>query len=70
MIIYGDVNGDGRITIEDLVIVKAHIEGVLQLQGNALKAADVNSDGVVDNTDVAWIKYHIRGRTTINKVEY
>ena len=70
MIIYGDVNGDGRITIEDLVIVKAHIAEVLQLKGDALKAADINKDGVVDAVDAAYIEYHIQGRTTINRVEY
>ena len=56
LIVIGDVNKDGRITVTDLAQLKFHyIEKVL-LEGNNLKAGDINGDGKVSLTDVAQLK--------------
>lgn len=57
----GDVNYDGKIDIEDLALVNAHINGIKPLDEKGEKAADVNFDGKIDITDFVTIKSHIDG---------
>jgi hypothetical protein len=57
--IRGDVNGDGKIDIEDILMVLDHIFEVRFLTGSALVAADVNGDGRIDIEDVLMILDHI-----------
>ncbi|MDR2712330.1 MAG: dockerin type I domain-containing protein, partial [Clostridiales bacterium] len=51
----GDVNGDGRITAEDAIMVMQWYVGLIYLSPEQLLLADVNGDGVVDMTDAALI---------------
>lgn len=65
LVVAGDVNGDGVISITDMVAIKAHV-----LQKTALKdafalAADTNQDSYVSVTDFIQIKAHILGKGTI-----
>jgi hypothetical protein len=55
----GDVNGDGRVDIEDILMVLDHIFEVRLLTGENLAAADVNNDRSVDIEDVLLILDHI-----------
>jgi hypothetical protein len=56
----GDVNGDGRVDIEDVLLVLDHIFEVRLITGsNAIAAADVNNDGRIDIEDVLLILDHI-----------
>jgi beta-N-acetylglucosaminidase len=59
-VIYGDVNGDGKITSMDLLYVKRHILKVSTLEGVYEMAADANrgNDGVT-SIDLLYIKRHI-----------
>lgn len=70
----GDVNYDGKIDIEDVVMVTGHINGVKALDEKGEKAADMNYDGVIDIMDVAMINNVINGvaqtKTKKEKVEY
>ena len=68
MIIKGDVNGDGRINYEDLLLVRWHLLGVIQLTGDAFIAADINNDGKISVSSLAGIKLHITGHITLNEV--
>ena len=56
IIVTGDLNGDGKITVTDLAQLKLHCIEKQTLTNNALKAADINSDGNVTVTDLAQIK--------------
>lgn len=57
----GDVNGDGKITSMDYVLVKNHILGIKKLSGAGAKAADVNGDGKITSMDYVLIKNDILG---------
>ncbi|UPU39377.1 dockerin type I repeat-containing protein [Erysipelothrix sp. Poltava] len=41
----GDVNGDGKISLIDLAMVKSHLLGNSKLSGDSFARADVNGDG-------------------------
>ena len=58
----GDVNGDGRISAADYIIIKNHIMDVNKLTGDVLQRADVNKDGRVSAADYMIIKNIIMGR--------
>ncbi len=57
----GDLNGDGRISNLDLVLLQKRILGILTLSEKAEQAADINHDGVVNNVDMIYLKKHILG---------
>ena len=57
----GDVNGDGQISLPDLVAVKRHILGFEILSGEKYNLADVDGDGQIGLTDYVKIKRHILG---------
>ena len=61
IIINGDINGDGKISITDLSLLKRHIIGQSKLTGEKETVADVNVDGKVSVTDLAKIKRVIVG---------
>lgn len=65
VIIYGDVNGDGKITAVDYVNTKNYIIQGSNLTGSYLKAADVNRDGKITAVDYVQIKNSIIGKGTI-----
>ena len=67
-IVKGDSNCDGRITIEDLISIEAHILGVSTLTGDAFTGADTNSDNVVDGRDLANVDLHLLGVEMITGV--
>lgn len=56
----GDVNGDGLVSVLDLIILRRHIVGGYDVQANTL-AADVNEDEKVNATDVAFIRRYLAG---------
>lgn len=58
---HGDVNGDGGITLLDMLLVKRHILGLGTLTGEQFTAADINGDGRVDLLDCLKVKRHILG---------
>lgn len=60
----GDVNGDGIISIRDIILIKRHIVGIEKLEGKALKAADVNGDGKVTVRDIVLLKQVMVGLNT------
>lgn len=58
VIIYGDVNYDGKVTIADLVKLNRHTLNLTKLKGLGLKAADVNRNGSVNIQDLVMINRH------------
>ena len=67
VIIYGDVSGDGEVTIVDLVRLNRHTLNVSKLKGCALVAADVNQNDSVNIQDLVMINRHILGIATIKQ---
>ena len=59
LIIYGDVNGDGRITSADYIAIKNHIMDVKKLDTIEMICADPTKDGNVTSADYIAIKNHI-----------
>lgn len=60
-ILYGDLNGDGRISNADLVWMQKRILGISTLTETGEKAADINHDGKISNIDLIYLKKHILG---------
>ena len=65
IVVTGDTNGDGGITITDMIAVKAHVLKKSTLSGAAAKAADTNGDNGISVTDFIQIKSHILGKSQI-----
>ncbi len=65
IVINGDVNGDGQITIMDLLKVQKQILGSIQLSSSYRKAADINKDGNISLIDLLRIQKHILGTSKI-----
>ena len=65
VVVTGDVNGDGTISITDLVQINNHLLKKAELSGAAAIAADVNADGVISITDLVQINNHLLKISTI-----
>lgn len=65
ILIYGDINGDGKVTITDLAKAQKQILRLESLTGNYFTAADVNKDGKISILDLAKIQNHILGKSSI-----
>lgn len=56
IVVKGDVNGDGKVGMADLVKVNRHLLNISQLQGLEALAADVNnSEGTISMADLVMI---------------
>ena len=64
-IVTGDVNGDGAVSITDLLAVKSHLLKKTTLSGPFATAADTNGDGTISITDFIQIKAYILKKGTI-----
>lgn len=58
----GDVNGDGKITPADYVLIRNHIMGKNKLSGKGLTAADMNKDGKITPADYVQVRNKILGK--------
>lgn len=67
IVIYGDISGDGAVTIVDLVRLNRHILNLSTLNGCGLAAADVNRNGSVNIQDLVMINRHTLGIATITQ---
>lgn len=56
----GDINLDGKVDMEDFMLLVDYQCGRAQLQGKALKAADINKDGVVNCDDVQLLQDYVQ----------
>ena len=65
IVITGDVNGDGNVTLTDMVQIRAHLLGRSTLKGAALQAADLNGDGQLTLTDMVQLRSYMLGRSKI-----
>ncbi len=62
IIIYGDINGDGKIDSIDLLVLQRHILGIKTLSGVLLKAGNIDKNGKKPSSaDLLKIQRHILG---------
>ena len=66
VIVQGDTDNNGRITISDYQRIKRNFMGVYTLDGVSLEAADVNGDGIISSNDYLAIKVHFKNGIIIN----
>ena len=67
VLIYGDVNGDGKVDNSDRVKIRNHVLATSKLSGVYAVAADVNKDGQVNNSDRVKVRNHVLGTSLINQ---
>lgn len=67
IITYGDISGDGAITILDLVRLNRHTLNISALSGTQLLAADVNRNGSVNIQDLVMVNRHTLGIAAISQ---
>ncbi|PKM63304.1 MAG: hypothetical protein CVU97_00985 [Firmicutes bacterium HGW-Firmicutes-21] len=60
-VVLADVNGDGRITAADYLIIKRHFLGTYVLENEYLLAADIDEDGAIRSIDYLAVKRHFMG---------
>lgn len=59
IVVEGDVNGDGVISIADYTLVRLDILELKALEGPFMLPADVNGDGAISIADYTLIRLHI-----------
>ena len=59
--IYGDVNGDGDVTITDATLIQKHSVGLTSIADKYLVLGDVNADGVINVLDATMIQKYLVG---------
>lgn len=65
--IFGDVDGDGDISVSDLASVKRHLLKQNLLLGEYFKAGDIYNAGAISISDLLAVKKYILGIGTINQ---
>ena len=60
-IILGDVNGDGKIDIDDVTLIQKYIANMQSFTEEQQKTADVTNDGKINIDDVTFIQKQIAG---------
>lgn len=61
---YGDLNGDGEITVADALRVYQFINGSVELTDGQAAAADVNGDGEITAADALLVYRYVSGAIT------
>jgi hypothetical protein len=59
----GDVNGDGKITSYDAILILSHVIGLSHLLGSQAQRADVSGNGAVTAYDASLILRYLAGLT-------
>ena len=65
IVIYGDVNGDGKINVLDAIIINRYTISLSNISGTYLVSADVNRDGKVNVLDAIIINRYTIGLSEI-----
>lgn len=62
-LVYGDVDGNGKVNSSDYSYVKRYLLGTISAfpTDNGLRNADVNGDGKINSTDVSLVKRFLLG---------
>ena len=63
--VLGDVNGDGLVTLKDVLILRKVVAGVATLPDVYADNADVNRDGIVTLKDILLLRKVVAGVATL-----
>ncbi len=70
-VLYGDVNGDGVIKMNDYAVLRRYLTGVTGYETLPNPAAaDLNGDGVIKMSDLAVLRRHLGGAVGYEKLPY
>ncbi len=58
-VLYGDVNGDGRVSIADATEIQKYCVGLTSLSDEQILRADMNKDGFINIADATLIQKYI-----------
>lgn len=58
-VVYGDINGDGKISNADLVLLQKQLLKISELSGIYSEAANVSKDDKISNKDLVMLQKHI-----------
>lgn len=67
VVIYGDIDGDSKISVVDLLYIKKYILGDMSLNSANKEAADISKDKKVDVVDLLLLKKQLLNEYTINQ---
>ena len=67
IVIYGDVNADGKISIMDMIAIQRQLIKLDKLDGANLEASDANNDKKCSLMDMIAIQRHIIKLSTVNQ---
>ena len=59
----GDLNGDRRLSIADIVLLNAYTKGKMELSDSAMQASDCTGNGVINGSDVIYLQGLVLGHT-------
>jgi hypothetical protein len=62
---FGDLNMDGKVTIQDALMIQLHLAGKALLSNGLIKLADINRDGQITLMDVAILQLYIVGKIDV-----
>ncbi len=65
VIVTGDINGDGGISVTDMIAMKSHLLGKTTLSGVYAEAANTNGDSGISITDFIQMKSKLLGKSDI-----
>ncbi len=65
LVVNGDLNSDGLVTIKDLLKIQKHLLGTNKVDGNLFLAGDTNYDGKLTVVDLLRVQKHILGSITL-----
>ena len=65
VMVTGDINGDGKTNIADMLAIKSHLLHKSELEGLKHKAADINGDKKINITDFILTKAYILKKGSI-----
>ena len=65
IVIYGDVNGDGKVNVLDAIIINRYTISLSEINGVCMTGADVNRDGKVNVLDAIIINRYTIGLSSI-----
>ncbi len=65
IVVTGDTSGDGKITVTDMLAIKAHILKKSTLSNAFAQAADTSGDSAISITDFLQLKAHILGKSNV-----